>query len=59
MESVQIIQIALIVFIGVVITQVIDYSRTLRRKRQFMEAMEEIRRRETGNEPKGDDYKLF
>jgi len=58
-ESVQIIQIALIVFIGVVITQFIEWKRTQRRKRQFMETMELIRQRETGDETKRDNSKLF
>ena len=58
MESVQIIQIALVVFIGVVITQFIEWKRTQRRKRQFLEAMDEICRVEN-SETKGDDFKLF
>ena len=58
MESVQIIQIALVVFIGVVITQFIEWKRTQRRKRQFMEAMDEIRRVEN-SETRGNDSKLF
>jgi len=57
-ESVQIIQIALVVFIGVVITQFIEWKRTQRRKRQFLETMDEIRRVEN-SETKGDDFKLF
>lgn len=44
MESVQIIQIALIVFIGVVITQIIDYNRVHRKRRKFEKKMQEIHR---------------
>lgn len=60
MTSVEIMQIALIVFIGVVITQIIDYKRIQRKREHFREKMEEIRQIESGkSKSKGDDFRLF
>jgi len=58
-ETIHIIQIALIVFIGVVITESIRITRERRRRRQFIETMETIRRVENGEESEGKDFRIF